>query len=61
MIDEDGKRFRVTVQFDPYFYVKTLPGAEENVSRFIASFNKPHQERLIEEVKIVEKEDLEFV
>ena len=61
MIDEVGKLFRVTVQYDPYFYVKTVPGMEERVARYLATFNKPHEPQTIEDISVVEKEDLEMV
>ena len=61
MINENGNMFRVAIQYDPYFYVKTLPGTEERVAQFILSFNQPHEDPLVEEVTIEEKEDLDLV
>ena len=61
MIDETGRMFCVTVQYNPYFYVQTLPGTEEHVAQFISSFNNTSEEQLIEQVQIVEKEDLSMV
>ena len=61
MIDEAGRLFRVTVQYNPYFYVQSLPGTEERVARYIASFNNTTEDQLIEQVTIVEKEDLAMV
>jgi DNA polymerase epsilon subunit 1 len=60
-IKQDGKRFQVTMKYQPYFYVKAFAGAEEQVARFLQNFNKGRSLPLVEEVSIEEKEDLDLV
>ncbi|KAK2962332.1 putative DNA polymerase epsilon catalytic subunit A [Blattamonas nauphoetae] len=57
-LGEDGSRFKVAVQHDPYFYIKTTTGNEELVEKqLIQIFGKG--ENPIKKSEILERDDLE--
>ncbi|XP_077483057.1 DNA polymerase epsilon catalytic subunit 1 isoform X2 [Amblyomma americanum] len=55
-IEEDGSRFKVSLPFEPYFYVAAKPGAEQEVISFLT---RKYQGTLAR-VEICPKEDLDL-
>lgn len=56
-IEEDGSRFKVSLPYEPYFYIATQNDTEREVSLFLS---RKLSGRLAG-IDIVEKEDLDLV
>lgn len=56
-IEDDGSRFKITVPFQPYFYLLTK---KENIQEVIAYLSKKYM-GLIAKIEPVLKEDLDLV
>ncbi|KAL1441576.1 hypothetical protein MTO96_008540 [Rhipicephalus appendiculatus] len=55
-IEEDGSRFKVSLPFEPYFYIATKPGSEQEVISFLT---RKYQGTLAR-VELCPKEDLDL-
>ncbi|XP_075749504.1 DNA polymerase epsilon catalytic subunit 1 [Rhipicephalus microplus] len=55
-IEEDGSRFKVSLPFEPYFYIATKPGSEQEVTSFLT---RKYQGTLAR-VELCPKEDLDL-
>lgn len=56
LIEEDGTRFKVTLPFRPYFYVRAASGSEQEVCQYLA---KKFANR-IAQAEVIQKEDLDL-
>jgi DNA polymerase epsilon subunit 1 len=56
-VEENGGTFKVTKDYEPYFYIGTKPGMEQQVEQYLS---KQYTTRIAKMV-IVEKEDLDLV
>lgn len=54
-LDEEGGSFKVTLQFDPYFYLVVLPGHEAEVEELLKKLLEPCN---IKNICRIQKEDL---
>ena len=55
-IQEDGRRFKVTLPFKPYFYIGTKKGTEKDVSAYLSR----KMSGRIATIDVIEKEDLDL-
>lgn len=56
LIEEDGTRFKVTLPFRPYFYVRAVSGSEQEVCQYLS---KKFANR-VAKAEVVQKEDLDL-
>lgn len=55
-IEEDGKRFKISLPFQPYFYILVPRESIQEVSQFI----KKKYEAIVQKIDVIKKEDLDL-